>query len=396
MTIQASREKQINKSVTREDNKTILHISYDLRQTISTTAVRSLIESSGRKFNNISVDLMRVTSLSNESIVKRGENYLEINSFGLPLSLFLISNLKRAGEKIFSKIKRSSEIDIIHAHKLTFEGYIGYIYARKYNIPLVITLRQTDFELYKYRPDLRSTYREVIKYCSRIFYIVPGMKDLLIKQVGEDFYRKYAEGKMVYLPNIVDCKKPSEIKRNYKSNNLLTVLRMTKESVKRKNIKRLLSALSGIKEIDWKLNLIGSGEYYSKIEKWSERYKIRDRINFLGEVSNKEISSYYAEAGAFILPSLMESFGMVYAESLINGTPILYSKGVLGFEGVFEGIGPAVDPWSVESIREGIRDVLTENENYRRNIEKLAESSSFNIFRPDYIGERYIEALGGL
>jgi len=62
---------------------------------------------------------------------------------------------------------------------------------------------------------------------------------------------------------------------------------------------------------------------------------------------------------------------MVYAESLLNGTPILYSKGVLGFDGVFSGVGSAVDPWSVESIREGIREVLIKNENYRSNIRNL-------------------------
>jgi len=393
MIIQEGKTKQAIKIVEREVKKTILHISYDLRPSISTTAVRSLIEAASGKFNNISVDLLRVGSRSNEHILNQGEKYLEINSFGLPLSLFLISNLKRAGEKIFSTIKFNDGIDLIHAHKLSYEGYIGYMYARKFNIPLVITLRQTDFELYKYRPDLRHIYREIIKYSSKIFYIVPGMKSLLIKQTGEDFYGKYAESKMVYLPNIVKSEYSTGLKKEYKRNNLLTVLRMTKASVKRKNIKRMLIALSGIKDIDWKLNIIGSGEYLYKVEEWAEHYKIVNRINFLGNIANNDTNSFYSEAAAFILPSIMESFGMVYAESLLNGTPILYSKGVLGFEGVFNDVGPSVDPWSVESIREGIRDVLTENENYRRNIRTLAESGSFNIFEPSYIGEKYIETI---
>ncbi len=144
------------------------------------------------------------------------------------------------------------------------------------------------------------------------------------------------------------------------------------------------------------MNLIGSGEFSGKIEIWSKQYKIHDRINFLGEVNNQEISSYYSEACAFIMPSLMESFGMVYAESLLNGTPILYSKGVLGFEGVFSGVGAAVDPWSIESIQEGIRNILTQNENYRRNIKNLAESGAFDIFNRQFIGARYIEAINDL
>ena len=393
MSIQMEPNGMIIHELEVKEKKTILHISYDLRPSVSTAAVRSLISSSSGKFNNISVDLMRVTKRASENIVKRGEDYLEINSFGLPLSLFLISNLKRAGEKIFNSINMSDNIDIIHSHKLTFEGYIGYIYAKKLNIPLVITLRQTDFELYKYRPDLRSTYREIIKYASIIFYIVPGMVDLLIERAGEEFYKKYAQSKMVYLPNIVEVMAPMESQNGFKRNTLLTVLRMTKESVRRKNIKRLVMALSEIKDIDWKLNLVGSGEYYNEIVDWTIKYKIRDRINFAGNVENKDLGKYYSEAEAFILPSLMESFGMVYAESLLNGTPVLYSKGVLGFDGVFNGIGPAVDPWSVESIRDGIRDILNENMQYRNKIRELSESGEFQIFNPDYIGKVYSEAI---
>jgi len=396
MILQEGKTKQQKRILGKEAVKTILHISYDLRPSICTTAVRSLIESASKIYDNISIDLMRVTSPSKEHVVGRGENYYEINSFGLPLGILLTANLKRAGVKIFNTINLNRNIDIIHAHKLTFEGYIGYIYALKYKIPLVITLRQTDFEVYKYRPDLRPKIREIIKYASRIFYIVPGMKKMLIERTGEDFYRKHAEPKMVYLPNIVDCKHYTNINEGYNKTHLLTILRMTRESVKRKNIKRLFMALSGLKDLDWKLDLIGNGEYYGKIEKWSEYYNIKDRINFLGEVNNGEISSYYSAAGAFILPSLMESFGMVYAESLLCGTPILYSKGVLGFEGVFSGVGSAVDPFSVESIRDGIRNIITENETYRRNIRKLAESGSFNIFTSKYIGERYTESLKDL
>ncbi len=247
MIVQESNTKEIMKIVDNKIRKTILHISYDLRPSISTTAVRNLIEVSSKEFDNLSVDLMRVGSPSAEHLIQRDDRYLEINSFGLPFSLFLISNLKRAGHKIFSIIKFNKDIDVIHAHKLTFEGYIGYVYARKFGIPLVITLRQTDFELYKYRPDLRSIFKEIIKYSSKIFYIVPGMKNLLRKQTGEDFYRKFAESKMVYLPNIVEFNHTPDIKNEYKRNELLTVLRMTKGSVKRKNIKRLFIALSGLK-----------------------------------------------------------------------------------------------------------------------------------------------------
>ena len=63
---------------------------------------------------------------------------------------------------------------------------------------------------------------------------------------------------------------------------------------------------------------------------------------------------------AFVMPSFSETFGMVYAEALLNGTPILYSKDT-GFDGLFDNVGVVVDPHSLVSIGEGLRKIVQKN-----------------------------------
>ncbi len=71
----------------------------------------------------------------------------------------------------------------------------------------------------------------------------------------------------------------------------------------------------------------------------------------------------------------------------------MYSKGYLGFDGFFDGVGAGVDPKSIESIKNGIEDLLNNGSQYRKNIESLHQSGEFKVFSKDYIRKTYIDTL---
>lgn len=64
------------------------------------------------------------------------------------------------------------------------------------------------------------------------------------------------------------------------------------------------------------------------------------------------------------MPSVKESFGLVYAEALSQGLPIIYSSGE-GFDGHFSNydVGVSVDPYSVNEIVDAILYILA---NYQK------------------------------
>lgn len=383
------------------NNKTkILHISYDLRDRLgrdTTTAVKNLINLSDNFAKSYVIDLVRVAFLKEEKIEPTFKDNVAINSFGLPYGIFLTKTLDRALNHILKAVELGlvnlNMINMVHAHKLTYEGYIGYKICKSNNLPLIITLRQTDTMILNRKPFLRKLYMQILSFSSIIFYLNPYSKVLLEKRLGQDFYESEIKNKMILLPNIVERELFSTCKSSSTPRDLLTILRMDKRSVKRKNMKRLLIAFSLIKNDKLKLNIIGSGKYMYKLESWVKKYNLENRVHFLGQIPNTDIDKYYSNSLAFLLPSISESFGLVYAESLINGTPILYSRNHLGFDGYFENVGVAVNPMSINSIKTGILNCISNNDVFRNHIKELNRKGAFKIFSSHHILQIYFSAV---
>lgn len=377
----------------------ILHISYDLRSRLnrdSTSAVKNLIKETSKLMDTITFDLLRVPNPKDEMVENENNKHIKLNVLGFSFGIFLVRHLNRAYKKINRTIIENkidlSDVKVIHAHKLTFEGYIAYKISKEHNVPLFVTLRQTDFTVLKYRPDIVSRYKEIISSAEQLFVLLPIMKIKLKRFFGETFYNKHISNKLIFLPNIIE--RPFRgTKQEYDKYSFLTIARMDKRSVKRKNLKRLIKAFSLLENKKYKLRIIGSGEYLYKVKEWCKNFNVSDRIELIGNVDNEHIDQYYSSSFAFLMPSISESFGMVYAESLINGTPILYSKKVLGFDGVFENVGASANPFDTLSIKQSIEDIIANNEFYRKTIAELKRGNAFEIFSAKHINKTLTDIL---
>lgn len=86
----------------------------------------------------------------------------------------------------------------------------------------------------------------------------------------------------------------------------------------RKGIPKLLKAFSSDKiELD-KITWIGDGHLKSKIH---DLTNIESKL--LGNVSNEEVLRIMADKDLMVVPSISESFGLVYIEALSTGTPVI-------------------------------------------------------------------------
>ena len=77
-------------------------------------------------------------------------------------------------------------------------------------------------------------------------------------------------------------------------------------------------------EADTKLMLIGIGELEQQMRRKVEELGIADKIMFLG--ARTDMPDLYQAMDLFLLPSLFEGFGIVYAEAQCAGLPCLASK----------------------------------------------------------------------
>ena len=96
---------------------------------------------------------------------------------------------------------------------------------------------------------------------------------------------------------------------------------------------------------------------------------IRDpKTNYHEPVPKEKLIDYYRDADIFVLASISESFGLVYAEAMSQGLPVIYTKGQ-GFDGQFpEGrVGYHVDSNIVEDIVTKIKLIVDRYEEISKN-----------------------------
>ena len=126
---------------------------------------------------------------------------------------------------------------------------------------------------------------------------------------------------------------------------------------KNKNILSIQKAMEVLRGKGYSLSLTVVGKIADK--KLFEKIKKDDYTDYIKPQQKEGLIELYRKHDIFVMPSHTESFGLVYAEAMSQGLPIIYSKGQ-GFDNQFpEGeVGYHVDSNDVVSIANGIEELI--------------------------------------
>lgn len=98
-----------------------------------------------------------------------------------------------------------------------------------------------------------------------------------------------------------------------------------------KGLNFLIEAVSQLKTefADWNVEIAGMGDksYINSLKLLCKEKGCNDIIHFIGSVQGEEKWKKYREADLFLLLSHTENFGIVVAEALASGTPVITTKG---------------------------------------------------------------------
>jgi len=101
--------------------------------------------------------------------------------------------------------------------------------------------------------------------------------------------------------------------------------------VPRKGYDVLVRALDRLKEHDWRLIIAGaddrSPETTTALRALVSTHSLDHRITIAGAVPDAQLSQLYSDADVFVMPSLFEGYGMVLAEAMSRGLPIVCTTG---------------------------------------------------------------------
>jgi glycosyltransferase involved in cell wall biosynthesis len=162
----------------------------------------------------------------------------------------------------------------------------------------------------------------------------------------------------VVIPNGVDV---PQILRRKASNGRLRLLYLGRLHPI-KGIEPLLEACGIVGELspDWHLYIAGTGSpsYVDFLKTKVQELGLSKQVEFVGEVFEEKKEALFARSDVALVPSHVENFGIVVAESLAHAVPVIASKGTpwIGLETNRCGLWVDNDP---ESLATAIRKIRT-------------------------------------
>lgn len=130
-----------------------------------------------------------------------------------------------------------------------------------------------------------------------------------------------------------------------------------------KNLPRLITAFACLKpEYSHKLVICGAETNHLKradLMALARQLGVDAEVIFLGRVPDEQLSMLYRQATMMAMPSLEETFGLPPLEAMAFGCPVLTSN-LSSMQEVAGEAAMLVDPYSVESIADGLRQVLSD------------------------------------
>jgi glycosyltransferase involved in cell wall biosynthesis len=132
--------------------------------------------------------------------------------------------------------------------------------------------------------------------------------------------------------------------------------------VPRKGYPVLIEALKGL-PAGWWLTIAGGPRDDDEVARVHEAVAtsgVSPRIEFVGAVDDETLDALYASADLFVMPSLFEGYGMVLAEAMARGLPIVCTTGGAAAETVPDDAALKVPPGDYAALRQALSRAITE------------------------------------
>ncbi len=130
----------------------------------------------------------------------------------------------------------------------------------------------------------------------------------------------------------------------------------------------LIEALASLRHFDWRLVCVGSTTRspatVEALHRQIAAAGLSDRVSVVGELDPSALEQCFAEADLFVLPTLYEGYGMVVAEALAHGLPVVATRTGAIPDLVLPDAGYVVSPGDPKAFGEALSRVLTDEAVY--------------------------------
>lgn len=208
-------------------------------------------------------------------------------------------------------------IDVIHAHVSYPGGYVASVIARESGVPYLLTEHMSPFPFLPFMRD-GNPMREIVEAftgAKRSIAVSPSLAERI---------NSYGLGLPTVIPNFVDERRfcpgvPPPGKFIF-----FTLCGLTEQ----KGIDLLLHAIAlwSPPAESFEFRIGGDGPMGETYRSMAQSLGIADRIKWLGHVSREEAPKLFQECHVYVMASRHETFGVVYAEAIACGKPVIATR----------------------------------------------------------------------
>lgn len=250
------------------------------------------------------------------------------------VSWFIVRRFRKSGGcplfslSLFFSLQRIIDdlsLDVVHVHA----GSGGVFLLRKPSVPLVVTAHHTykqEVDLVFAHQPLRRLWKLFMSYLERRTYKIADAITCVSKDTADALTADYniSPSKITVIENGVAEKFFTVTEQPRDKARVLFVGRLEE----RKGIWSLLSSFRFVLDRvpDARLDLIGSNLLGACLQDYIEKHGLAKSVRLLGYVDDDKRIESMSTATLIVVPSLLEGFGLISAEAMALGCPVVSSS----------------------------------------------------------------------
>jgi len=250
------------------------------------------------------------------------------------------------------------DYNLIHAYTLFTDGNCARKLSRKYGIPYVVAVRNTDVnDFFRLMPHLRSRGVKTMLEAEAVFFLSESYRKQVFEKYIPAKYQDEIQKKSHIIPNGIDdfwfANQPEGDNKIENTIKLIYAGRIDRN----KNIPTTQKAAALLREKGYNVTLTVVGKVAD--ENVFATIQRDSHTEYLPAQPKESLIELYRKHNIFVMPSYTESFGLVYVEAMSQGLPVIYSQGQ-GFDDQFpEGtVGYHVSAYDAQNVADGIEKVI--------------------------------------
>ena len=218
---------------------------------------------------------------------------------------------------------------IIHSHGVwSAANYWAFTAARRHGVPLIVHPRGM-LEPWALNHKMLKKYIALKLYQQNLL----NAASVLVATAGSEYESLRTLGlgnPIAIIPNGVarESFEPHGPTNDVPRSEVRTILFLSRVQEK-KGLINLVHAWAQLNPVGWRLQIAGPDEngHLRKVMALVQHLGIDSIVEYVGAVDGVEKTALYRNADVFVLPTYSENFGVVVAEALASGLPVITTKG---------------------------------------------------------------------